>query len=48
MKLTKKTAMNLSDHTPITYLLTVTVTDLRIGHRLGPRATPSYDDSILT
>jgi len=24
------------------------VTDLRIGHGLGPRATPSYDDSLLT
>jgi len=24
------------------------VTDLRLGHGPGPRATPSYDDSVLT
>jgi len=35
MKLTKNAAVKLSDHTPITYLLTMT--DLRIGHGLGPR-----------
>jgi len=46
MKLTKKAAVKLSDHTPNTYLLAVT--DLRIGHGLESRATPLYDDSILT
>jgi len=46
MKLTKKAAMKFSDHTPTTYLLTVT--DLRTDHGLGFRRTPSCDDSILT
>jgi len=37
-----------SRHTFVVYRRWYTVTDLRIGqigHGLGPRATPSYDDS---